>query len=126
VEIDGRVLIDGGTANPVPYNVLEDSCDIVVAIDINSGSAAEPGSMPGYFSTIFGSIQIMQQAIVDREIEAHPPDIYIKPELRDFRTLHFHKAADVYRQAQPAKEELKRRLEAQIESWDPSRRTPQE
>ena len=118
VELGGRVLIDGGTSNPVPYNVLEDSCDIVVAIDINSGSSADPGTVPGYFNTIFGSIQIMQQAIVERELEAHPPDIYIKPELRDFKTLHFHKAAEVYHQAQPAKDELKRQLEATIARWN--------
>ena len=110
VELGGRVLIDGGTVNPVPYDVLADSCDIVVAIDINSGSVAERGTVPGYFDTVFGSIQIMQQAIVKQELRASPPDIYIKPELGDFRTLHFHKADEIYRQAQPAKEELKRRL----------------
>ena len=120
VELDGRVLIDGGTVNPVPYDVLGDSCDIVVAIDINSGSPAERGTMPGYFNTVFGSIQIMQQAIVKQELRAFPPDIYIKPELSDFRTLHFHKADEIYRQAQPAKEELKRKLEEKMASWSPT------
>ena len=120
VELDGRVLIDGGTVNPVPYDVLGDSCDIVVAIDINSGSPAERGTMPGYFNTVFGSIQIMQQAIVKQELRAFPPDIYIKPELSDFRTLHFHKADEIYRQAQPAKDELKRKLEEKMASWSPT------
>ncbi len=118
VEIGGRVLIDGGTANPVPYDVLTDSCDIVVAIDINSGSAAEYGSVPGYFNNIFGSIQIMQQAIVERELEAHAPDIYIKPELREFRTLHFHRAEEIYLQAEAAKNELKQRLQEKIAEWN--------
>lgn len=75
VELDGRVLIDGGTVNPVPFNVLTDSCDLVIAVDINSGSPTERGSVPGYFDTIFGSVQILQQAIVERDIRAHPPDI---------------------------------------------------
>jgi NTE family protein len=110
VEIDGRVLIDGGTVNPVPYDVLREYCDVVIAIDINSGSTAERGSIPGYFSAIFGAIQIMQQAIVEQELRARPPDIYIKPELSDFRTLHYHKADEIYRQADAAKQELKRRL----------------
>ena len=111
VQLDGRVLIDGGTVNPVPFDVLADSCDIVIAVDINSGSPTETGTMPGYFDTIFGSVQILQQAIVEREIRARPPDIYVKPELRGFRTLQFYKADEIYRQAQPAKEELKRKLE---------------
>jgi NTE family protein len=110
VELDGRVLIDGGTVNPVPYDVLTESCDVVIAIDINSGSAAERGSVPGYFDTVFGSVQIMQQAIVEQELRARPPDIYIKPELSDFRTLHYHKVDEIYRQADAAKQELKRRL----------------
>jgi NTE family protein len=118
VELDGRVLIDGGTVNPVPYDVLMDSCDLVIAIDINGGSMAERGTVPGYFDTVFGSIQIMQQAIVEQELRASPPDIYIRPELGDFRTLHFYKADEIYRQAQPAKEELKRRLGKKLAAWN--------
>jgi len=87
VELDGRVLIDGGTVNPVPFDVLQGSCDVVIAVDINSGSPTDQGSVPGYFDTVFGSVQILQQAIVEREIEAHPPDIYIKPQLHGVRTL---------------------------------------
>ncbi|MGI9568677.1 MAG: patatin-like phospholipase family protein, partial [Desulfobulbia bacterium] len=116
VELDGRVLIDGGTVNPLPFDVLTDSCDLVIAVDINSGSPTEQGAVPGYFDTIFGSVQILQQAIVEREIRARPPDIYVKPELRGFRTLQFYRADEIYRQAQPAKEELKRQLAEKLES----------
>jgi NTE family protein len=117
VELDGRVLIDGGTVNPVPYDVLTESCDIVVAIDINSGSSAEPGTVPSYFNNLFGSIQIMQQAIVKQELRTRRPDIYIKPDLSDFRTLHFYKADEIYLQAQPAKENLKRQLDEKLAAW---------
>ncbi|MCG6950723.1 MAG: patatin-like phospholipase family protein [Acidobacteria bacterium] len=117
VELDGRVLIDGGTVNPVPFDILTGTCDIVIAVDINSGSPAEHGSVPGYFSNLFGSIQIMQQAIVRRELEARHPDIYLKPMLKDFRTLQFYRADEIYRQAQPAKDQLKRELEERLEAW---------
>jgi NTE family protein len=118
VELEGRVLIDGGTTNPVPYDLLMGACDLVIAVDINSGSAAERGTVPGYFSTIFGSIQVMQQAIVEQELEARPPDIYIKPDLSAFRTLQFYRADEIYRQARPAKLDLKRRLEEWLAAWD--------
>jgi len=111
---DGRVLIDGGTVNPVPYDLLLDSCDIVIAVDINSGSAAEPGTAPGYFGTMFGAIQIMQQAIMQRQLQIRPPDIYIRPDLSGIRTLHFNKAEEIYAQAQPAKRELKDKLRTQL------------
>jgi NTE family protein len=117
VELAGRVLIDGGTTNPLPFRLLADTCDLVIAIDINSGGgAAEEGTVPGYFDTLFGAIQIQQNAIVERDLRASPPDIYIKPELRDVRTLEFHKADEIYQQAQPAKEELKRKIAEKLES----------
>jgi len=116
VDLDGRVLIDGGSVNPLPFDLLTESCDLVIAIDINSGGAATTGDMPGYFDTVFGSLQILQQAIVERELKARKPDVYIKPDLSGFRTLQFHKADDIYRQAQPAKEELKRKLSEKLES----------
>jgi len=87
-----------------------DVCGYPNRYHINSGSAAERGSVPGYFDTIFGSIQIMQQAIVEQELRACPPDLYIKPQLSDFRTLRYHKVDEIYRQADAAKQELKRRL----------------
>lgn len=110
VEIDGRVCIDGGTMNPVPYDILSGYCDLVVAIDVNGGCEAEGSSAPGYFDVVFGSIQILQQAIVERQLEHHQPDIYMSLDLAEFRTLEFHKADEIYRHVQPAKEELKRRL----------------
>lgn len=114
VKLDGRVLIDGGAVNPVPWDLLTDSCDIVIAVDVNGGSAAEEGSMPGYFDTIFGSIQIMQKALVEQELSTRPPDIYINPELDGFRTLHFYKATTIYEEARTAQDELKRKLEAAL------------
>jgi len=115
VELDGRVLIDGGTVSPVPFDLLTASCDLVIAVDINSGNSTDRGTVPGYFDTLFGSVQILQQAIVERDIKARPPDIYVKPELRGFRTLQFYRADEIYRQAQPAKEALKRKLAEKLE-----------
>ena len=34
VVLEGRVLIDGGFVNPVPYDVVMDRADITVAIDV--------------------------------------------------------------------------------------------
>ena len=119
VEIDGRVYIDGGTMDPVPYDVLSGCCDLVVAIDVNGGRETEGRSSPGYFDVVFGSIQILQQAIVQRQLAHREPDIYISLDLAEFRTLEFHKADEIYRRVQPAKEELKRRLTEELESRAP-------
>ena len=50
-------------------------------------------------------------------MSTRPPDIYIKPEVHDVRILEFNRADEVYHQAQPAKEELKRKLAKALESY---------
>jgi predicted acylesterase/phospholipase RssA len=47
---DGRVLVDGGSVGPVPYNLLFDDCEIVVAIDAADSRSAGAGQ-PQYEST---------------------------------------------------------------------------
>ena len=44
-ELGGRVFVDGGVVNPVPFELLEGLADFVVAIDV-SGEAASGG--PGF------------------------------------------------------------------------------
>ena len=56
----------------------------------------------------------MQQSIIARQLLIRPPDIYIKLDLRGIRTLHFFKTEEIYVQAQPAKEELKKKLQARL------------
>ena len=117
----GRMLLAKSSTDPGPqkrHPEPDSQPKIGIAVDINGPSPAEPGSVPGYFDTVFGSVQIMQQAIMDREIEIHPPDIYFKPELSDIRTLQFYRADEIYRQALPAKEELKTRIAEKLSEWN--------
>jgi len=110
VPLNGRLLVDGGTINPVPYDLLLDECDIVIAIDV-MGSCSKTASMtPSFFDTIFNSIHVLQQAIVHEKLERHRPHIYIKPDIIDVRVLEFFEAESIYRQAEPAKEQLRREL----------------
>ncbi len=41
VSMNGHVLVDGGTVNPVPYDLLLDHCDITIAIDVMGSISAE-------------------------------------------------------------------------------------
>jgi NTE family protein len=34
VTLDGRLLVDGGLVNPVPYDLLGDDCDITIAVNV--------------------------------------------------------------------------------------------
>ena len=43
VVLEGRVLIDGGYINPVPYDVVMDRADITVAVDVTGDPQRRPG-----------------------------------------------------------------------------------
>ncbi|NNE05501.1 MAG: patatin-like phospholipase family protein [Xanthomonadales bacterium] len=110
VSHNNKVLVDGGTVNPVPFDLLTDDCDLIIAVDVTGSRTRPDNSIPGYFETLFNSVTIMQQAIVGEKLRRVQPDIFIAPEIVDIKSLEFFRAQEVYRQAKPAKQELKQQL----------------
>ena len=107
---NNRVLVDGGTVNPVPYDLLYPECDIVIGIDVGGQRSAPETPGASYFETIFNSIKVMQQAIMDEKLKWKEPTIYLVPHILDIRALEFYRAHEVFKQAYPAKRELKKQL----------------
>jgi len=105
-----RVLVDGGTVNPVPYDLLMGECDLVIGIDVSGERTPPKVSAPDYFATVFNSAKVMQQAIMSEKLRHQTPAIYIKPRIIDIRALEFYRAEEVFAQAAPARQELKQRL----------------
>ena len=112
-----RVLIDGGAANPLPYDLLFGHADIVMACDVTFGPVAEGRAAPKPFEAMFGAAQIMQGAITAAKIGARAPDILIRPGVEAFRALDFFKAAQIMRGAEGARDEVKRALHAAVEAF---------
>jgi NTE family protein len=110
VKLDNRILIDGGTVNPVPYDLLSKECDIVIGIDVSGKRSTPETAIPGYFETLFSSVKVMQQAIMTEKLQRNKPDIYISPQIIDIRALEFYRAEQVFEQARPAKKELQQKL----------------
>lgn len=110
VNYQGRVLVDGGLVNPVPYDLLFDECEVVVAIDVLGNRTPKAETEPSYFENTFNTFQIMQAAILREKIKCQPPDIYIHPALENIRVLDFQRFEDIYKQAVPASKQLKRAL----------------
>jgi NTE family protein len=108
VQIDGRVLIDGGAVNPVPFDVLPADCEVVVAVDvIGQREPIDGDPLPSFGDAIFNTVQIFEKPIVREKLKQRAPTIYIEPEITDIKVLDFFKAADVFRQAESAKARLK-------------------
>ena len=116
VEYRGRVLVDGGLVNPVPFDLLQDRCDTVIAIDVLGERTPTHDGTPGYFENLFNTIQIAETAILQEKMRRRPPDIYIRPGLQDIRVLEFNRVDDIYARAEPARDQLRRELRARLGS----------
>ena len=111
VKIKNRILIDGGAVNPLPFDLIMDKCDITIAIDVTAFKAQNESEIPPTFDSVFTTYQTMQNSIIKERLKFLRPDIYIRPEIFDVRVFDFVKADLIFKQAQPAKEELKKQLE---------------
>ncbi|MEO1719515.1 MAG: patatin-like phospholipase family protein [Pseudomonadota bacterium] len=111
VERDDSILLDGGMVNPCPYDLLLDTCDLVVAIDV-SGAASEAaiGPQPSAIEVIVQSTQILQKSITRERIKYRPPDLYLDVDLDRFGALEFYKAREILDAAEPIKQSFKSRL----------------
>jgi NTE family protein len=104
---EGRVMIDGGIYNPVPYDHLLGLADIVVAIDVAGGPCGNPARMPTRMDAIFGANQLMMQSIIAMKLKAAPPDVFIRPEVSRFRVMDFPKVAEILSASAPVRDKVK-------------------
>ena len=110
VVIDGRILIDGGTTNPLPFDVLTGQADIVMAVDVFGVPAADRADMPSTWECVFTTIMVMGGAIVAAKLSHAEPDVLIRPNVTIFRTLDFYQASAILRAADAVKAEVKEKL----------------
>lgn len=115
VTIGGRVLIDGGAINPLPYDRLLGPGRVVLAIDTSAPATVSDSRVPGPLEAMVGVSQILTRALVQRMIERRPPDILIRAGGEGFGGLDFFKAEAILEAAAPVKEEVKRKLSQALE-----------
>ncbi|HDQ44525.1 MAG TPA: patatin-like phospholipase family protein [bacterium] len=119
VTLDGRVLIDGGVTNPVPYDIIRDRCDLLIAIDVaGTREALSRVRTPNMFESILSTVQILQNAIVESKMSYVKPDIYIKPPLKNIGILEFEKYEKVIESAREDVEAFRK----QMQKWKEANR----
>jgi NTE family protein len=110
VAIGGRILIDGGTTNPLPFDRLHGLADVIVAVDVLSIPPLERTDIPSPWESVITTLNIMGSAIVAPKLTQRPPDLVIRPHVGIFRTLGFYQATAILRAASNVKPEVKERL----------------
>jgi NTE family protein len=116
VEFAGRVLIDGGAINPLPFDLLRNAADIVIAVDITRMEERHDRIVPAAMDTLFMANHIMTYAIVSEKLKSSAPDILLRPKVHSFGALDFFRATPILRAAEPIKEEVKQKLGVLLDS----------
>jgi NTE family protein len=114
IRIDGRILVDGGATNPLPFEHLRGRADIVAAVDIAGIPSAERTRLPNPWECIYASVLVMGNAITAEKLKRMQPDLLIQPDVGSFRALDFHRVNSILRAAEPTKAEIKARLGAML------------
>jgi NTE family protein len=111
VQYDGRVLIDGGLVNPLPFDILNGEADLTVAVDVSGAPVRRPGQeTPKAWESLFASNFIFERTIIREKLKSRHPDIYIDAGTSHFQILDFLKVEEILAAAAPAKERLKAEL----------------
>ncbi|MGO9547661.1 MAG: patatin-like phospholipase family protein [Rhodomicrobium sp.] len=106
VKLDGRVLIDGGFVNPLPFDLLTPHTDFVIASDV-SGSASEPkDSFPRPMETLLGAQQLALRSIINAKLRNSAPNLLVRPAVGQFRVLDFRRMDDILAASAEAKSEV--------------------
>jgi NTE family protein len=111
LELNGRVLVDGGITDPLPFGCLRGAADVIVAVDV-SGGTVERGGVPDPWESLFTAISVMSHTIVAHKLKEGAPDLLLRPNIGIFRMLDFFQASAILRAAEPIKEEVKEKLGA--------------
>ena len=107
----GRVLIDGGYVNPLPYELIMQRADVTVAVDVTFTAqraiAPAAAALPGTVQLLTGATQMLFRALVREKLKTAAPDILIRPAVAAFGALDFFRWREILAAAAPAREELK-------------------
>jgi NTE family protein len=113
IQLDDRILIDGGFVNVVPFDLLCDKVTITAAVDV-TGGPKKGRKVPSYIDAIIGSTQITMRAIMNEKLARTKPDIFVRPNMGQFGVLDFHRYQEICAASVEARDEFKRACEAML------------
>lgn len=112
VEVEGRLLVDGGAVDPLPFGCLRGSADVIVAVDVSEGVTPRNDGVPDPWDSLFTTISVMSYTIVSHKLKEAAPDLVLRPNIGIFRMLDFFQASAILRAAEGIKDEVKQKLGA--------------
>ena len=118
VTVGGRVLVDGGIINPLPFELLKKKCGVVIAIDVMSDNHKKRGHVrsPTILEQVLKSLEIMQTSIIKTKLQHSKPDLYLNPRMGNIEVLDFHKARQIIHSEDSEVQKLRKYLKKLMKS----------
>jgi NTE family protein len=115
VVLGGRVLVDGGFVNPIPFDIVRPKVDITIAVDVSGATRIDGDTaIPSPMEAWIGSFQILFRSVTREKLKTIAPDIFLHPEVGTFGAFDFMRFKEIFAASAPAKDELKRMLDSVI------------
>lgn len=109
VEIDGRLLIDGGVTNNYPVEeVIKMGADIIIGVDVQDG-LKDRDNIKGATGILvqINNYQMIQKMEEKRKVT----DIYIKPDISGYTVISFDVGKEIIKKGEEAALLIKNQLE---------------
>ncbi len=110
VKLDGRILIDGGFVNPLPFDLLAPHTDFAIAVDVSGGASEFKDNFPRPIETLLGAQQVALRSIINAKLRTSAPDLLIRPAVGQFRVLDFRQMDEILAASAEAKDQALRAL----------------
>ncbi len=111
VQLDDRVLIDGGFVNPVPYNLLSKDHEITIAIDVTGEPPHQGSKVPSTVDALIGASQIMLRSLTSATLKTNPPTILVQPFVGRYNVLDYFKMNEIFEDTEHAADKLRGELD---------------
>jgi NTE family protein len=107
---DGRILVDGGATNPLPFENLRGCADVIMAVEISGPVSDNPRDVPNALECLYATVIVMAYSIINEKLRHGAPDLLLQPNVGTFRALGFLQASAILRAADSVKDEVKQKL----------------
>ena len=107
---EGRILVDGGATNPLPFENLRGCADVIMAVEISGPVSDDPRDVPNALECLYATVIVMAYSIINEKLRHGAPDLLLQPNVGTFRALGFLQASAILRAADSVKDEVKQKL----------------
>ena len=109
--IDGRIVVDGGILNPVPFDVFDTDLDLIVAVDVVGRPIGYNPQLPGRTELGYSTMQLLMQRITSLKLQQQKPDLLVRPDVHEYRVLDFLKTEEILWNTLETRQDTRQRLE---------------